>query len=156
LEGVEILLDIKDYSMRGITGSFFKPPCKEDIYNKIEILSDNCVINCENGNIKINKLLLSQNSQFIFTRFTEYKGENPDSLDLKEYSKEVVNEYIRFLVTGNVNLEIVLENISESFYLSTYLQDYKYVNFLYELSYANIGFIETYNITREIFPSSKK
>lgn len=159
------IIRIQDYSkptkIFQILESTLKPPHKEDIYKKLEILSESCIIHCKNGDIKANKLLLSQNSEFVFTRFTGinpylYKEDTQNELDLKEFSKEVVNQYIRFLITGNVDTETILESMNESFYLASYLQSLDYIKFLYNIIRVNVGYIESKNIIIEIFSSDEK
>lgn len=159
------IIRIQDYSkpvkIFQILESTLKPPHKEDIYKKLEILSESCILHCKNGDIKANKLLLSQNSEFVFTRFTGitpylHKEDSQNSLDLKEFSKEVVNQYIRFLITGNVDMETIFESMNESFYLASYLQSLDYIKFLYNIIRVNVGYIESKNIIIEIFSSDEK
>lgn len=109
-----------------------RTPRKKKISRIRDFLFD-CEIECSDGCVKANRWHLCMLNDFFYTYISRYSNSN-ERLYLKEFSSNVLQEYLNFSLEPNdVNKTIIYENPTETLKLGMFLQDYKFVKYVYDL-----------------------
>lgn len=130
----------------------------KDLFENMEKLSD-CTLVCSNGDLKTSRFLLSQRSKYFLVYFTKYSnGQN--RFPMQSYKKEIIKEYLRFVITGSIEIENVQEEITATLDFCNYIQDFEAMKFVYEHAYGMLTDVKDKNkITKAIkfliYPNSK-
>jgi hypothetical protein len=117
-------------------------PKPDDIWNHLHKLTDT-KIKCIDGEIEVNQYLLSKKSYYFMTYFTKYV--NPRmllDLDLNlckekdlpriDFPKVFIEGYIQYLILKNIEQEKIESNIEEWINFASFIQDFKFVKYLYD------------------------
>jgi hypothetical protein len=149
VEKYQLLLNVKQlkFNFSNILSSV-EPTTQEDLFENMEKLSD-CLLVCSNGQVKTSRLLLSQRSKYFFVYFTRYSTEQ-NIFPMLDYKKEIVREYLRYLITNEVVIENIHEEISEVFEFANFIQDFKYMEYIYEMVYEMLTEEEKNEMTKAI------
>lgn len=103
-------------------------PKKEDILELMENLSDT-KLTCTDGELDVNRYLLSKNSYYFMTYFSKYTKTTRPKID---FPKMFMQEYIRFLIINDINEEKIYSNIEEWIYFGSFIQDFEFVKCVYD------------------------
>jgi hypothetical protein len=121
------------------------------LLDNMEKLSD-CTLVCKNNEvIKTSRFMLCQNSEYFLNYFTKYS--NGLTVLPIQFKKSVVMEYIRFAVSSIVDIDNISEDITECLELGSYLQDTKFVMYVYTVAFDNLeNEDEKINLNKSVKP----
>lgn len=109
-----------------------RTPRKKKIARVMDQISD-CQIQCKDGMVKANRWHLCLMNDFFFSYMTKY-NESSGVYSLLDFECEVFKQYIQFgLDKDSVNKQVIYNYPNESLKLGMFLQDYKFVKFIYDL-----------------------
>jgi hypothetical protein len=130
----------------------------KDVFENMEKLSD-CTLVCSNGEVKTSRFLLSQRSKYFLVYFTKYSN-GLNRFPMQTYKKEIIKEYLRFILTGNIEIENIQDEITETLDFCNYIQDFEAMKYFYELVYGMLTDVKdkkkiTKAVKLLIYPNSK-
>jgi len=156
-KGFEHKIEDKKFDFSGI---LLCNPATEtkDVFENMEKLSD-CTLVCSNGEVKTSRFLLSQRSKYFLVYFTKYSN-GLNRFPMQTYKKEIIKEYLRFVLTGNIEIENIQDEITETLDFCNYIQDFEAMKYFYELAYGMLTDVEdkqkiTKAVKLLIYPNSK-
>jgi hypothetical protein len=102
----------------------FRPQSKE-LFHHLEHFTDTQLI-CKDGEIKVNRFLLSTHSNYFLAYFTRYVQDLPRI----NYPKIFIEEYTKFLILKETNVKME-DQIEEWIEFASFIQDFKFVKYIY-------------------------
>jgi hypothetical protein len=109
-------------------------PQKQEIYEQYHKFLDTR-IRCSDGEMDVNRYLLSKKSYYFMTYFTKYvksTSQLKSEIPVIDFSKVFMEEYIRFLVLKDIDVDKIEGNVEEWIKFGSFIQDFKFVKYIYD------------------------
>jgi hypothetical protein len=109
-------------------------PKKQEICDNFHKFTDTR-IRCSDGEMDVNRFLLSKKSYYFMTYFTKYVNpfcESQLEIPKIDFSKVFMEEYIRFLILKDIDEEKIEGNVEEWIKFGSFIQDFKFVKYIYD------------------------